>query len=150
MPAERLARWRAKVPQVQSDDDEFRRALERSAEDLGALRIFDPDYPERVVVAAGAPWFMTVFGRDSLITSWMALIVDPDLALGVLQTLARFQGTEVDPRDRRAAGPDPARDAFRRRCISFTRWREHLLRDSGRDTTFRHAARRAAAMGSRS
>jgi glycogen debranching enzyme len=98
MPAERLARWRSKVPQVESDDDEFRRALERSAEDLGALRIFDPDFPERVVVAAGAPWFMTVFGRDSLITSWMALIVDPDLALGVLQTLARFQGSEVDPR----------------------------------------------------
>ena len=91
-PAERLARWRSKVPQVESDDDELRRALDRSAEDLGALRIFDPDYPERVVVAAGAPWFMTVFGRDSLITSWMALIVDPDLALGVLQTLARFQG----------------------------------------------------------
>jgi glycogen debranching enzyme len=98
MPAERLARWRSKVPQVESDDDEFRRALERSAEDLGALRIFDPDFPERVVVAAGAPWFMTVFGRDSLITSWMALIVDPDLALGVLQTLARFQGSDVDPR----------------------------------------------------
>jgi glycogen debranching enzyme len=97
-PAERLARWRSKVPQVESDDDEFRRALERSAEDLGALRIFDPEFPERVVVAAGAPWFMTVFGRDSLITSWMALIVDPDLALGVLQTLARFQGNEVDPR----------------------------------------------------
>jgi glycogen debranching enzyme len=98
MPAERLARWRSKVPQVESDDDELRRALERSALDLGALRIFDPDFPERVVVAAGAPWFMTVFGRDSLITSWMALIVDPDLALGVLQTLARFQGSDVDPR----------------------------------------------------
>src|SRR5207237_4678794 len=69
-----------------------------SAEDLGALRIFDPDYPERAVVAAGAPWFMTLFGRDSLITAWMALLVDPDLALGVLQTLARFQGEKVDPR----------------------------------------------------
>ena len=88
----------SKVPQVESDDDELKRALDRSAEDLGALRIFDPDFPERVVVAAGAPWFMTVFGRDSLITSWMALIVDPDLALGVLQTLARFQGNEIDPR----------------------------------------------------
>ena len=59
------------------------------------MRIFDPDYPERAVVAAGAPWFMTLFGRDSLITSWFALIVDPDLALGVLQTLARFQGRQV-------------------------------------------------------
>ena len=42
---------------------------------------------------------MTLFGRDSILTSWMALIVDPDLALGVLQTLARFQGTKIDPRN---------------------------------------------------
>ena len=78
--------------------------VQRSAEDLGALRIFDPDYPERAVVAAGAPWFMTLFGRDSLLTSWMALLVDPDLALGVLQTLARFQGTKVDPRTEEEPG----------------------------------------------
>jgi glycogen debranching enzyme len=97
-PAERLARWRRQVPQVESDHEGLGHVLTRSAEDLGALRIFDPDFPERVVVAAGAPWFMTVFGRDSIITSWMALLVDPDLALGVLQTLARFQGADIDPR----------------------------------------------------
>jgi glycogen debranching enzyme len=78
--------------------------IKRSAEDLGALRIFDPDYPERAVMAAGAPWFMTLFGRDSLITSWMALIVDPDLAMGTLQTLARFQGEQVDPRTEEEPG----------------------------------------------
>ncbi|MHB8681632.1 MAG: amylo-alpha-1,6-glucosidase [Acidimicrobiales bacterium] len=98
-PAERLAKWRRQVPQVQSDHELFGGVVARSSEDLGALRIFDPDFPERVVVAAGAPWFMTVFGRDSLITSWMALVVDPDLALGVLQTLARFQGKDIDPRN---------------------------------------------------
>ncbi len=97
-PAERLARWRRQVPQVDTDHPGLKSVVARSAEDLGALRIFDPDYPERMVVAAGAPWFMTVFGRDSLLTAWMALLVDPDLALGVLQTLARFQGNEVDPR----------------------------------------------------
>jgi glycogen debranching enzyme len=97
-PAERLARWRRQVPQVETDHEGLGHVLARSAEDLGALRIFDPDFPERVVLAAGAPWFMTVFGRDSLITSWMALLVDPDLALGVLQTLARFQGKDIDPR----------------------------------------------------
>ncbi|HLI72961.1 MAG TPA: glycogen debranching N-terminal domain-containing protein [Acidimicrobiales bacterium] len=97
-PAERLAKWRRQVPQVETDHEALGNAIECSAEDLGALRIFDPDFPERVVVAAGAPWFMTVFGRDSLITSWMALLVDPDLALGVLQTLARFQGENIDPR----------------------------------------------------
>jgi glycogen debranching enzyme len=40
---------------------------------------------------------MTVFGRDSLITSWMSMLVDSDLALGTLQTLARYQGDDVDP-----------------------------------------------------
>jgi glycogen debranching enzyme len=98
-PAERLEKWRRDVPVVTTEHDGLHTAVVRSVDDLGALRIFDPDYPERTVVAAGAPWFMTLFGRDSLITSWMALLVDPDLALGVLQTLARFQGTDVDPRN---------------------------------------------------
>ena len=96
-PAERMAAWRRSVPILDTDHDGLRTVVARSAEDLGALRIFDPDYPERTVVAAGAPWFMTLFGRDSLITAWMALIVDPELALGTLQTLARFQGTDVRP-----------------------------------------------------
>ncbi|HVE47826.1 MAG TPA: glycogen debranching N-terminal domain-containing protein [Acidimicrobiales bacterium] len=98
-PVERMAKWRRQLPLVETDNEALRMVVARSAEDLGALRIFDPDYPERTVIAAGAPWFMTLFGRDSILTSWMALLVDPDLALGVLQTLARFQGEEVDPRN---------------------------------------------------
>jgi glycogen debranching enzyme len=97
-PSERLRAWRMRAPAVDTDHEGLDGAVARSVDDLGALRIFDPEHPERSVVAAGAPWFMTLFGRDSLITSWMALIIDPDLALGVLQTLARFQGDDVDPR----------------------------------------------------
>jgi glycogen debranching enzyme len=78
--------------------------LRRSYDDLGALRIEDPEYPERVVVAAGAPWFMTLFGRDSLLASEMALPVDPSLALGTLQTLADRQGTVVDPKNEEEPG----------------------------------------------
>jgi glycogen debranching enzyme len=96
-PAERMAAWRRSVPVLDTDYEGLRSVVARSAEDLGALRIFDPDYPERTVVAAGAPWFMTLFGRDSLLTAWMALLVDPELALGTLQTLARFQGRDVKP-----------------------------------------------------
>jgi glycogen debranching enzyme len=96
-PVERLVEWRRRLPVVTSDHDQFRLLLERSTEDIAALRIFDPDYPDRAVVAAGAPWFMTLFGRDSLLTSWMTMMVDPDLALGTLETLARFQGKEVNP-----------------------------------------------------
>jgi len=96
-PAERLAAWRRNVPVIETDHEGLRAVVARSAEDLGSLRIFDPEHPERTVVAAGAPWSMTLFGRDSLLTSWMGLLADPELALGTLQTLARFQGRDVDP-----------------------------------------------------
>ncbi|MGH9182769.1 MAG: amylo-alpha-1,6-glucosidase [Acidimicrobiales bacterium] len=96
-PTLRLQRWRRRVPVVTSAPPDLETVVSRSQEDLGALRIFDPEFPDRAVVAAGAPWFMTLFGRDSLLTSWMALLVDPELAQGVLQTLARFQGRRTDP-----------------------------------------------------
>ncbi|HEX4822055.1 MAG TPA: glycogen debranching N-terminal domain-containing protein, partial [Acidimicrobiales bacterium] len=96
-PGQRLRRWRSEAPVVDSDSVALVEAVRRSIDDLGALRIFDPEDPERVVIAAGAPWFMTLFGRDSLLTSWMTLIVDPELAVAVLRTLARLQGDKVDP-----------------------------------------------------
>ncbi|HLG01908.1 MAG TPA: glycogen debranching N-terminal domain-containing protein [Acidimicrobiia bacterium] len=96
-PVERLEEWRRRLPVVDAEHDTFRALLDRSTEDLAALRLFDPEHPERVVVAAGAPWFMTLFGRDSLLTSWMAMMADPHLALGTLQTLARYQGKDVNP-----------------------------------------------------
>jgi glycogen debranching enzyme len=98
-PFERLTRWRRQIPAVETDHEGLRSAIVQSSEDLGALRLFDPEHPDRAVIAAGAPWFMTVFGRDSILTAWMALLVDPDLALAVLQTLASLQGKVVDPRN---------------------------------------------------
>ena len=89
--------WVAKIPVLHLGNRSVERTLRRSYDDLGALRIEDPDHPERVVVAAGAPWFMTLFGRDSLWASVMAMPVDPSLALGTLQTLADRQGSVVDP-----------------------------------------------------
>lgn len=97
MPAQRLASWRAGLPGIDTDHQGLEAAVRRAGEDLGALRIFDPDHPDIPIVAAGAPWFMTVFGRDSLLTAWMTLLADPTLAAGVLQTLARFQGRDVNP-----------------------------------------------------
>jgi glycogen debranching enzyme len=88
--------WVAKIPKLHMGNRSIERTLRRSYDDLGALRIEDPAHPERIVVAAGAPWFMTLFGRDALWASEMALPVDPSLALGTLQTLADRQGTVVD------------------------------------------------------
>ena len=95
-PATRLAEWRRVTPAVSTPDERLTAMLAVSTEDLGALRIFDGDRPDRNVVAAGAPWFMTLFGRDALLTSWMLLPLDHTLALGTLHTLARLQGTKVD------------------------------------------------------
>lgn len=89
--------WSRSAPQVDTDDEALDRALRRAVEDVGALRLVDPDGRVPAVVAAGAPWFMTLFGRDSLLTAWMALPVDPGLAVGVLTTLGVLQGEVVDP-----------------------------------------------------
>ncbi|MBV9870650.1 MAG: amylo-alpha-1,6-glucosidase, partial [Frankiaceae bacterium] len=89
--------WREEAPVATVGHEGLRRVLRRSQQDLGALRIFDPAEPSVAAVAAGAPWFMALFGRDSLLTSYMTLPVDRSLAVGTLRTLARHQGTNIDP-----------------------------------------------------
>jgi glycogen debranching enzyme len=92
-PARRVRAWRTANAKITATDQRVADVLRCSENDLGALRIDGP----RPFVAAGAPWFMTLFGRDSLLTAWMALPLDSTLALGTLQTLAESQGTKNDP-----------------------------------------------------
>jgi glycogen debranching enzyme len=96
-PARKIQAWRHESTVIGSDDPVLTQVLRRTEGDLGALRIEDPSGPGRSFVAAGAPWFMTLFGRDSLLTSWMALPLDTGLALGTLSTLAQSQGKRIDP-----------------------------------------------------
>lgn len=93
----RRARWLQRVPSMRIANEDVQQVLTRSLEDLGSLRIFDPSHPGRVAVAAGAPWFMALFGRDALLTALMTLPVDRALALGSLQALAEEQGERVNP-----------------------------------------------------
>lgn len=97
VPMRRLEAWRSGVPRLVSTDPRLDPVATQAFADLAALRIHDPEHAERVIVAAGAPWFMTIFGRDSLLAAWMALPFEPALATGVLLTLADLQGTRVDP-----------------------------------------------------
>jgi glycogen debranching enzyme len=103
----RLRAWHSSTPRVHSGHEGLDKAVTTSEADLGVLRIFDPEFPDQAVVAAGAPWFMALFGRDSLITSWMALLVDPSLAADTLCTLARYQGTKVEPLSEEEPGRIP-------------------------------------------
>jgi len=92
-----LPAWRSSLPTVVSLDPRLPTAVNQALSDLAALRIIDRTQPDRVVVAAGAPWFMTLFGRDSLLTAWMMLPFDGSLARGVLASLADLQGVLDDP-----------------------------------------------------
>jgi glycogen debranching enzyme len=99
-PAKRLADWRRRTPLLITPDERLTSTFATSTEDLGSLRIFgrgEAEDDEHAVIAAGAPWFMTLFGRDALITSWMVLPLDMSLALGTLRTLAGLQGERDNP-----------------------------------------------------
>jgi len=68
----------------------------RSLIDLAALRFFPITLPGQALPAAGLPWFMTLFGRDSMIVSYQALPFTSELAAATLQALAEQQGTRID------------------------------------------------------
>ena len=95
-PARQRAERHKTSPRLQSDSLTLTLTLKRSEQDLAALRLTDPAEPAIEVVAAGAPWFMALFGRDSLLTSSLSLALDPQLAVGTLRALALHQGRVVD------------------------------------------------------
>ena len=87
--------WRA--PAVIAGDHRLPALVERSVADLAGLLAADPAATDDHYLTAGAPWYLTLFGRDSLWAARMALPLGTDLAAGTLRTLARRQGTRADP-----------------------------------------------------
>jgi glycogen debranching enzyme len=93
-------RWRepaplyGESPVLETDREALRRSWERSVEDLQSLSF---DAGEGLVVpAAGAPWYMALFGRDALITGYQTVILDPQPAKNALRVLAGYQAAERD------------------------------------------------------
>ena len=80
---------------VESGDSRLSRWVERALEDLGALRMTTTARPNDTFLAAGAPWFFTLFGRDSLIAARMLLPLGTELAGSTLRVLAQLQGTKT-------------------------------------------------------
>jgi len=89
---------------VSSDDPRIDRFVAWGADELRLLMLADPDHPDDAFVAAGSPWFFTLFGRDSLWAARMMLPFGTGLAETTLRVLARRQGTKVDVRTVEAPG----------------------------------------------
>jgi glycogen debranching enzyme len=79
---------------ITTDNADFNSLLQRSIEDLEALQT---RFPDGECPAAGVPWYVAPFGRDSLITGWQTLHLDPARAIGTLRMLGRLQGQRYDP-----------------------------------------------------
>jgi glycogen debranching enzyme len=91
-----LERWLENAPRLECDWDPLRTTYRRSLVDLAALRFSPPIAGGHSLPAAGLPWFMTMFGRDSIFTSLQALPFTPELAATTLRALGNWQGTRVD------------------------------------------------------
>jgi glycogen debranching enzyme len=92
-----LTQWLDEVPRFRTGSGLLRRVLDKSIVDLASLRISGEMGGEPYVLpAAGLPWFMTLFGRDTIVTALQTLWVGPELARGALHLLGEMQGKEVD------------------------------------------------------
>ncbi len=102
--ARNLSHWKQVTTQITTSNEDFYWLYRQSVEDMAALRLpRDDEQQQEMLAAAGVPWFVSVFGRDSLIVSLQNLIVYPDFARGTLRRLADLQATEID--DYRDAEP---------------------------------------------
>ena len=90
---EAFAGWESRSTRFSSSNDVFDATLRTALGDFHALQIPEGD---QHIVAAGIPWFATMFGRDSIIAAYQSLSLNPQLAIETLRTLAHYQGREVN------------------------------------------------------
>jgi glycogen debranching enzyme len=91
-----LDAWLEDAPRLECDWEPLKVTYKRSLVDLAALRYSPLTAGGRSLPAAGLPWFMTMFGRDSIFTSLQTLPFTPELAATTLRELGEWQGTRLD------------------------------------------------------
>jgi glycogen debranching enzyme len=92
-----LAAWQLRVPQLRSSWDALTHSFGQSVSDLASLRMRSDNSGIGKLPGAGVPWFMTVFGRDTIITCLQTLLFGPELARTALDVLAELQARDDDP-----------------------------------------------------
>jgi glycogen debranching enzyme len=90
--------WLKTVAKIETSNEEFYRLFHQALEDMAALRLPIEGTSHTVFIpAAGLPWFVAPFGRDSLLVSLQNILVYPEFARGALEILGAHQATEDDP-----------------------------------------------------
>jgi glycogen debranching enzyme len=84
------------LPRLSCEWPSLQITYNRSLVDLAALRFYPLTLSGQALPAAGLPWFMTIFGRDSMMVSYQALPFASEFAKASLTALAQRQGTRVD------------------------------------------------------
>jgi len=92
---------------IEAVDTRLAPTLTAGLDDLRHLLLSDPEEPSSIFAAAGTPWYLTLFGRDSLWAARMALPFGTELATGTLRALARRQGSVFDNDRAEAPGKIP-------------------------------------------
>jgi glycogen debranching enzyme len=93
-----MSRWLKTVAKVETSNEEFYRLFRQALEDMAALRLPIRETNHTVFIpAAGLPWFVAPFGRDSLLVSLQNILIYPKFARGALEILGKLQAKEDDP-----------------------------------------------------
>ncbi len=93
-----MAEWLKTVVKIETSNEEFYRLFHQALEDMAALRLPIRGTDHMVFLpAAGLPWFVAPFGRDSLIVSLQNILIYPEFARGALEILGSLQAKDDDP-----------------------------------------------------
>lgn len=86
--------WQEEATEFTSDNEDFTEMMDRSQKDIRMLLTV---WDNQTYVAAGIPWYVSLFGRDSVITARDCLMINPAIAKWTLYVLAKYQGTRYNP-----------------------------------------------------
>jgi glycogen debranching enzyme len=96
--SEAMSQWLKTVAKIETRNEEFYRLFRQALEDMAALRLPIRETDHTVFIpAAGLPWFVAPFGRDSLLVSLQNILIYPKFARGALEILGNLQAKEDDP-----------------------------------------------------
>jgi glycogen debranching enzyme len=127
--------WLAEAPELETEDGSLKLIYRRSLLDLASLRMRPRGRVSLTAAAPGGgiPWFMTLFGRDSIIAAYELVPFHLEAAQATLEALAQLQADEWD--DYRDAQPGKILHEWRRGTLAALGKEPHTPYYGSHDST---------------